>query len=63
MDFSVDIDQLNILYTMIDNKDEQVILQTFELDNPYDILLVIPCKGRRSLLETTVKVLKTEIFP
>ena len=61
MDFSVDIDQLDILYTMIDNKDEQVILQTFELDNPYDILLVIPCKGRRSLLETTVKVLKTEI--
>lgn len=61
MDFSVDIDQLDILYTIIDNKDEQVILQPFELDKPYDILIVIPCKGRRSLLETTVKVLKTEI--
>jgi len=61
MDFSVDIDQLDVLYTIIDNKDEQVILQPLELDKTYDILLVIPCKDRRSLLETTVKVLKTEI--
>jgi hypothetical protein len=60
MDFSVDIEQLDILYTIINNKDEQVILQPFEVEKPYDILLVIPCKGRRSLLETTVKVLKTE---
>lgn len=61
MDFSVDIDQLDILYTIINNKDEQIILQPFEFDKPYDILLVIPCKGRRPLLETTVKVLKTEL--
>uniref|UniRef100_A0A6C0LSG6 Glycosyltransferase 2-like domain-containing protein n=1 Tax=viral metagenome TaxID=1070528 RepID=A0A6C0LSG6_9ZZZZ len=28
---------------------------------PYDISIVIPCKGRRPLLETTIKVLKHEI--
>jgi hypothetical protein len=59
MSFSVDEEMLDLVYTIID-KDEQVILQPFELDKPYDILLVIPCKGRRSLLETTVKVLKAE---
>lgn len=61
MDFSVDIDQLNVLYTIIDNKDEQIILQPFDVNKPYDILVCIPCKGRRSLLETTIKVLKTEL--
>ena len=28
---------------------------------PYDISIVIPCKGRRPLLETTIKVLKHEM--
>ena len=37
MDFSVDIDQLDVLYTIIDNKDKQVILQPLELDKIYDM--------------------------
>ena len=57
-DYKVDYNE----QTSIDNQNRQrpafKALQSKEL---YDISIVIPCKGRKPLLETTIKVLKHEI--
>jgi GT2 family glycosyltransferase len=48
--------------TSIDNQNRQrPAFKPLESKEPYDISIVIPCKGRRPLLETTIKVLKHEI--
>ena len=46
----------------IDNQNRQrPAFKALQSKEPYDISIVIPCKGRRPLLETTIKVLKHEI--
>jgi hypothetical protein len=46
----------------IDNQNRQrPAFKALDSKEPYDISIVIPCKGRKPLLETTIKVLKHEI--
>ena len=46
----------------IDNQNRQrPAYKALDSKEPYDISIVIPCKGRKPLLETTIKVLKHEI--
>jgi len=46
----------------IDNQNRQrPAFKALQSKGPYDISIVIPCKGRKPLLETTIKVLKHEI--
>jgi hypothetical protein len=48
--------------TSIENQNRnRPAFKALESKEPYDISIVIPCKGRRPLLETTIKVLKHEI--
>jgi len=48
--------------TSIDNQNRRrPAFKALQSKEPYDISIVIPCKGRRPLLETTIKVLKHEM--
>ena len=48
--------------TSIDYQNRQrPAFKALQSKEPYDISIVIPCKGRKPLLETTIKVLKHEI--
>ena len=57
-DYKVDYNE----QTSIDNQNRQrPAFKALQSKEPYDISIVIPCKGRKPLLETTIKVLKHEI--
>ena len=57
-DYKIDYNE----QTSIDNQNRQrPAFKALQSKEPYDISIVIPCKGRRPLLETTIKVLKHEI--
>ena len=57
-DYKVDYNE----QTSIDNQNRQrPAFKALQSKEPYDLSIVIPCKGRKPLLETTIKVLKHEI--